>query len=402
MTSSHTPPEAPHDTSLDGLRGVAALVVIIHHYALMLYPTMVLNDPAQAKSTFDAWVATTPLNLFIGGHFSVCLFFVLSAYVLTRKHVGQPDGLPLILSIAKRYPRLGIPIFASVILCFIALFIRTFFLHGGWDIIKNEQWVFFSQFIPFLQKALIEGTTGAILYGLNNFNGPLWTMQIEFYGSLGVFLFLFLFDTTSWRWRVALYGIATILAWRTYYLAFILGLILSEIQVRRTHWFQWIGSRSWVAIVLAGSGLFLGSIPVFFENWDSTFYDFLPRGGWLQGYHILGALFLVVAVINNNVLRSWLSTPLCHFIGKISFAMYLTHVVVLEYFSRTIIHLLESGIGYHWATGVMLFPTLALVFWVSWHFTLWFDKPAIRFPNRVSHYIEKRCRPHALPAHCVQ
>lgn len=380
-----------HDASLDGLRGVAALIVIVHHYALMLYPAMVFNDMGQAKSSFDTWVATTPLNLLIGGHFSVCLFFVLSAYVLTRRYVGKPEGLPLLLSMAKRYPRLGIPIFGSVVLGFTAFWTRVFFNSGGWDILANGQWGFFAQILPTLQAALVEATTGAIFHGSNSFNGPLWTMQIEFYGSLGVFLFLFLFDPLSWRWRTALYCIVIALSWRTYYVAFVLGLILSEIQAYQPNLLRWIGARAWVIALLVGVGLFLGSIPVFFEAWDGTLYAFLPRGGWLQGYHVLGALFVVVAVITSTSLRALLSVPFCNFLGTISFAMYLVHVVVLEYFSRAIVHLLESSMGYHWATGVTLLPTLGLVFLVSWYFSLWVDKPAIRFANRVSRHIEHRC-----------
>jgi len=387
-----------HETSLDGLRGVAALIVVVHHYALMFYPAMIFNDPKQVKSALDTWVATTPLDLLIGGNFAVSLFFVLSAYVLTRKHVGKQDGLPLVSSMAKRYPRLGIPVFTSVMLCFVALWTRVFLTNDGWELLASGQWHFFAPIMASFKNALIEATTGAVFQGSNTFNGALWTMSIEFYGSLGVFLFMLLFDPLAWRWRLVLYCIALTLSWGTFYMAFILGLILSEMQAHQIKRLQWIGARSWVIALLMGVGLFLGSIPIYFPVWDGTMYAFLPRGEWPHIYHILGALCVVTAVVSSTKLRVMLESPFCNFLGTISFAMYLVHVVVLEYFARSTVKLLESTMGYHWATGITLLPTVGLVFFASWYFCHWVDKPAIQFASWVGRHIEKRCRPNVSTA----
>lgn len=72
--------------SFDGLRGVAAVVVLIHHSLLTVpslasayYPTTV-TAIAWSKS----WLITyTPLHLIWAGTEAVCLFFILSGFVLT-------------------------------------------------------------------------------------------------------------------------------------------------------------------------------------------------------------------------------------------------------------------------------------------------------------------------------
>ena len=73
-------------TSLDGLRGLAAVVVLVHH-ALLTAP--VLASAYYGGSVSDAsdpvsWALTyTPLHLIWAGTEAVYLFFVLSGVVLT-------------------------------------------------------------------------------------------------------------------------------------------------------------------------------------------------------------------------------------------------------------------------------------------------------------------------------
>ena len=72
-------------TALDGLRGIAALVVVVHH-SLLVAPR--LAEPylhTGAPMTGWAWWMTyTPLHLFWAGTEAVYLFFVLSGFVLAR------------------------------------------------------------------------------------------------------------------------------------------------------------------------------------------------------------------------------------------------------------------------------------------------------------------------------
>lgn len=385
-TSSH------HESSLDGLRGVAALIVVVHHYALMLYPSMVFNDINRIKSPLDTLVATTPLNLLIGGHFAVCLFFVLSAYVLTRKHVGKKNGLSLISSIFKRYPRLGIPIFASVMLSFIALWLNNFITTGNYKILLSGSLdIYYHIWISF-KSAWTEATTGALLHGSNTFNGALWTINIEFYGSIGVFIYMFLFDPLAWRKRLVLYAIAAFLTWKTYYLAFVMGLVLSEIQTYQPQWIKWIGERKSVIGVMLVCGLLLGSIPIHFEAWQGTMYAILNHATWPQGYHLLGAFIIVLTVMASSHLQHIFSLPFSKFLGDISFSMYLIHVIILQYFGHSLVTILEQHLGYHLATGTVLIPTIGLVFWLSWYFSNWVDKPAIRMAGIVARHTESRCQ----------
>lgn len=72
-------------SSLDGLRGIAAVVVLIHH-ALLTLPQLAdaYYDMDGLSEISLAWILTyTPLHVFWAGAEAVSLFFILSGIVLT-------------------------------------------------------------------------------------------------------------------------------------------------------------------------------------------------------------------------------------------------------------------------------------------------------------------------------
>ncbi|MFC7480349.1 acyltransferase family protein [Luedemannella flava] len=108
------PPEERHTRhrSLDGLRGLAALVVVAHH-ALLTQPSLYA---ANARGGAAAWWLTyTPLHLVWAGREAVFLFFVLSGFVLTLPFLR--DGVPgqWVAYFPRRFVRLCVPLAAAVL-----------------------------------------------------------------------------------------------------------------------------------------------------------------------------------------------------------------------------------------------------------------------------------------------
>ena len=73
-----------HLAYLDGLRGLAALFVVLHHAYLTIW-----NGPARP----EGWVGVllAPLTF---GHYAVVVFLVLSGYCLTLPVQREPAGIP--------------------------------------------------------------------------------------------------------------------------------------------------------------------------------------------------------------------------------------------------------------------------------------------------------------------
>jgi peptidoglycan/LPS O-acetylase OafA/YrhL len=100
---------------LDGLRGIAAFVVVLSHVA-DTFPQFYLPHPSYASTAFwtdfFAILKYTPMRIFVSGRASVMLFFALSGFVLYLSH--RP-GVSYMSYLAKRLFRI-VPPFAFAIL----------------------------------------------------------------------------------------------------------------------------------------------------------------------------------------------------------------------------------------------------------------------------------------------
>lgn len=157
--------------SLDGLRGLAASVVVIHH-TLLVAPEL-----AQAYGTgregltgWAWWLTHTPLHLLWDGPASVDLFFVLSGFVLALPFLGSErpswrDYYP------RRIARLYLPVWGAIILglLLIALIPRHASADQSWWI--NARATPLSVSSPLRDAVLVFGA-GAVI-------SPLWSLRYE-------------------------------------------------------------------------------------------------------------------------------------------------------------------------------------------------------------------------------
>jgi peptidoglycan/LPS O-acetylase OafA/YrhL len=157
---------------LDGVRGVAALVVVVFHYLSAFLPTL---TPDQTSN--PCWLADTPLAILFNGPFAVVVFFVLSGFVISRSAVKR---FHLSLTIASRYLRLTVPMVASVIIAWLLLisFPNDAATLGA---ITGTPWLAktYNGEIPSLFSAVKDGTFEVYLHGMSHFNNALWSMRPE-------------------------------------------------------------------------------------------------------------------------------------------------------------------------------------------------------------------------------
>ncbi len=374
-------------TYLDSLRGLAALVVVSVHYAAAFYPYSVFGPQHGYRpvSPVEAWFWNPPLGLATAGQFAVSLFFILSGYVLSYGFLGQPGNrIRVVSAIAKRPWRLGALAWSSVIVSAVLWHLQLYANHEVAGLISGNHWFdsFWSGRADF----------GLLLYNLVVFpfasgkiyNTPLWTIQIELYGSIMVFAFLLIFGDRRYRLAVA----AAVAVWfhDSMYLGFWLGLITADLVKHEHPALQTLSGRYAAALLWAGF-LFLSSYPhnVTPAQLDAGVYGFLPRGdGAGNFYPMLAALCLFLLAVSSDGLKRFLTRPPLLFLGGISYALYVVHFLVLGTLSATLFVFLYDHIGHHGAFLSAAAAGIPVSIALSMVASRFIDEPAIRLSNRIA------------------
>ena len=113
--------DAPHRLrGLDGLRGVAALAVVLSHTSLITpavsseYIAAYLGRAQVERDSFTWWATYTPLHVLWDGTGAVFVFFVLSGYVLGLPFASHRD-VRWIRYYPKRLIRLYLPVWGALV-----------------------------------------------------------------------------------------------------------------------------------------------------------------------------------------------------------------------------------------------------------------------------------------------
>lgn len=372
---------------LDGLRGLAALVVVAHHLAATFYPALITADPhATRLGDWEPVVAVSPLNVLLSGHLAVCLFFVLSGVVLSEQYFRTGQLAAIRSQAARRYLRLLVPVGFSVLVA-VGLQAVGAFHHAALGEALGNSWIKDCWTEPFgTGWELVRDVLVRVPLGEAKYNPVHWTLSIELYGSYLVFALLAFFGTA--RHRAGLYAAAVALlffsALSFYLAAFVAGVALNDARhhAPRPRW--WAARRRWVVAGLLLLAALLGSYPkADFTDWDASPYGLL-RFPWLNGdhtlllCHILGAGALIGAVLASGRLQRLLNARGLQWLGAVSFSLYLLHFLVLGSFTSALYLALPDGWGYHPRAGLSMLASLPLMLGLAYAMYRLVDVPGMR------------------------
>lgn len=367
---------------LDGLRGLAALIVVLDHYAIGFFPAAVDVNAAAHYAGIEHWFQSTPLHILVGGNFSVCIFFVLSGFVLSAKFFRTRERGVVLASAAKRYLRLAVPVIASVMLAYLLISLHWFYntqlAHQTGSLWLLRFW----REQPSIWSALYHGSIGVFVGGASDaYNTVLWTMKVELIGSFLVFAVLL--SLGKLRYRAVAYVLLCLLLVKTYYPAFILGIAICDYCHNGGGVIEKYLRRGWWLPLLVLS-LYLGSSPV--GDLRGTPFAHLtglmPAGLSVATItHIIGGAGLVLAVVHATKLQQWLAAKPLQLLGVTSFALYLTHLLVMGSFSSFVFTKLSPAVGYGLGFVLMVIPSAMLIWFVARLFTRLVDQPAMRLSD---------------------
>jgi peptidoglycan/LPS O-acetylase OafA/YrhL len=326
---------------LDGLRGWAAVFVLLYHVFCDGIP-------------FDAAVGSQ-LKLFVpfNGGVGVFIFFVVSGFSLSIDYLARGDLRSWLRTTLGRYFRLAIPIFLACLAVHIAMKL-------GAIAPPSERLPRFQEFLTFTPT--LEHLARFSFYGVffdyrDSYIGPLWTMRYELAGSFIALLSALALRHTRCRFGSFLVMAAIILKvvpdgdYKMLAL-FPVGCALADCHLRG--WFSLIPNP--LGVVLFSSGF---AIPLFVP------YSVAAWGS--------AATLLILGSISIPATRAFLENRLSSWLGAICFPLYLIHGPVIWLLGEPLMRNLGHGIA---AKIVIEFAVIAASLLAARSF-LWTERLAI-------------------------
>jgi peptidoglycan/LPS O-acetylase OafA/YrhL len=382
--------------SADGLRGMAAFNVTVAHFVSAFLPIMLYNNyptifPKNNEPSMVFKILTSPvLTIFYNGHFAVMVFFVLSGYVLTLPYfTNREDGcLTLRKRLWGRYFRLNVPVLACVLLSFIVYSAGWYSNVQAAEISGSTKWL--KNFYPatiLAADAAKQAVYQSILFAKCTLVPPLWTLRMEFIGSLYILLF-YISKPKDHTLIPLLLVFAMIYAVHgddsLYLYAFFLGSLLG-------------GGGGRIARLRAPLffiGLYFGGF-----QYEMPLYDFLPNLSsvwpfWHKKtfYNGLGAILVTASVIHGFGSKVFQSR-VAQFLGKISFSIYCIHFIVLCSLASFLYIHLPSGKLF---LGLNLLCYISTCFIAAYLFEKFVDRNSISishsFSSRLFGSFQSLCR----------
>jgi len=372
---------------LEGLRGIAAAIVVLYHLVLGYTPKGVGAVPHGhgPLDTFTQFI----LGCLNGGA-AVAVFFVLSGFILSLPFAKDRRLSRILIAALKRWPRLAA---LTTVACLFAWALIHLSGHNyqtaahkigtGWMATHgnaplkhhNLSWT----------AALREGLVNVFTTGDVHFDSPLWTMRIELFGSFAIFLAApILFAIQSWPLRLALIFIVMVSAGGiypyTYVSDFLIGTILAMLYAEdRLPFFT-----NPQAALLGLVALYLFSFT--YEQKlliDAPIKAIMPPGDTSHFIWDAGAVLMILLLLGNPFLRRIFSHSWAIWLGLLSFPIYLLHGPIMLSAGATIFNKTLPTLGQPASALTACLISIALTLACAIPL-IWLDRAWTKFLSRLT------------------
>ncbi|KAI0506882.1 acyltransferase family-domain-containing protein [Xylaria bambusicola] len=418
---------------LDGLRGVAALFVVLHHMSLIWFSWDIHNGWGSWN---DHLIQLPIIRLVVSGPANVMLFFVISGYALSWKplnliqnseHVKMYQSLAS--SIFRRHSRLFIP---AIIICAPAPIIA--YLGGYSDegmpgaAIKpmnpprfDSIWGQFAHYMASIMPLSDLYGPGLVAW---IYSDSLWTLPMEFKSSLVVFGLLLALSKCTMRSRIVItLCVAFYSFWYFHWgeFLFVGGMLAVEVNLwsrrsatkkapildegaydaatmetsLRPEGLQYSVCRQLFYTTAFLIGLFVLSMPEHRRHAsDSHGYQMLSQlipsrfhnsGAIDYFWQPLAAIFLVLVIDSARFLQAIFTTRLAQYLGRVSFALYLVHMLILHslgfWLGKYFLGITGSNSPWRYGIGISLAASIVgfVIIWAADLGSRFVDVNAVRF-----------------------
>jgi len=371
---------------LEGLRGIAAAIVVLYHLVLGFTPKGVGVVP-HGHGAWDV-IIQFGLGLLNGGA-AVAVFFVLSGFILSLPFANDRRLSRILVAMLKRWPRLAALTTIACLFAWALIWLSTReYKHAAEAI--GSGWLATHGNAPLaghpltLFNALREGLFTAFLTGDVHFDSPLWTMRIELFSSFAIFCAApILFAVQSWPLRLALIFVVMVICGGTYPITyfsdFLIGTILAMLYAENR-----------LPTLSGRQALILGIVAIYLFSFTyeqkllihAPLKAIMPAGDTSHFVWDAGAVLMILVLLGNPTLRAIFSKSWAVWLGLLSFPIYLLHgPIMLSAGAATFNALSEIGhpAGIFAAAAISIALTLACALPL-----VWIDKAWTKLLNRAA------------------
>jgi peptidoglycan/LPS O-acetylase OafA/YrhL len=353
-------------SELDSVRGIAAFVVVLHHCWEAVLPdqnTYPLLGRALAGTGWTAdlafWISVTPLRLLFCGHAAVGVFFVLSGFVLT-KSLQNPRQRSYAAFAVRRffriYPPFAFVILSAALICY------------GFDSqpIPGKDWINLSWQEP-VSVPLVAGHLLMLVSAgtYNSLDSPMWTLVHELRISM---IFPLLAAVAIARPRqTLLFSLVVFAIFSVQHFTSSVTHLIGA-QLPREILSSFMQSSRYVLFFVFG--ILIAAHPAPLADWLRRHERWSPAlwaaallllavpytKAYLELCYALGAFLVIALCVNSETAKRLLRHGALQWLGRISYSLYLSHMVV----QLTCAHLLYRQLSM-WTIMLLVVPLALLV-----------------------------------------
>ncbi len=308
---------------LEGLRGLAAVQVVMLHFMSGFLPVTAEHAPA-------------PLHVIWDGHTAVYVFFLISGAVLTPSF-ARGGAWPR--QTLKRVVRLGVPVAAAAVIALILIAVMPN-AHLAAARVTGSDWLAMdSSAAPTLTHLLREITLDSLLLGYREYtlfapladrlpllehalNAPSWSLHLELYGSLLLLALVMLRARSRAAHTAAVIACGVVFGTHPMFL-FVIGQLCAGLLEKPSQ--PMIGA----ALIVLGLTMSASRDWQWLEVSRAAIARVAPVAApnLFQFQSQLAAVALFVGVLLSPFAQRMLSR--CRHIGRLSFSIYLLHFPIL-------------------------------------------------------------------------
>lgn len=325
--------------SLDSLRGIASLVVVIFHCLLSFNVFYQANYYSEFSNDLVKYFTVTPFHTVWAGNEAVLLFFVLSGFVLSIPFF-KGKQLDYTSYIIRRFFRIYVP---YIIVMMVSVVLVTLF--HEFKSVEGLSPTYENRWDHAVSLKAIVSYVLMLSFDINNVNGAVWTLFHEMKISLIFPLFIFIILKFNFLKGLSyalginaglylLFNVAInfvgdniislMLAWfkeSLYYcIFFIFGAVLSKYSNNLTILKQSTTLKKGILLLISLILINSQWVKVFLNVDNTKVTDFIS---------VAGILLLFALVIASKKLSDFLTKKPLLWLGKVSFSLYLIHIPIL-------------------------------------------------------------------------